>query len=66
MIPKKDKPWRGIYAAIVCPMTADFAVDHQALAEHARAVTAVDGIVGLLINGHAGENFVLSREEKGA
>ena len=64
MIPKNEYPWRGIYAAIVTPMTPDFAVDYAALADHARQVTSVDGIVGLLINGHAGENFVLTRDEK--
>lgn len=54
----------GIHAATVVPMRADFSVDEEALATHVATVTGVPGIRGLLINGHAGENFVLSRAEK--
>lgn len=54
----------GIHAATVTPLTPDFAMDEAALAAHVAAVTAVPGIRGLLVNGHAGENFVLSRAEK--
>jgi len=45
-------------------MTADFLIDEPALAAHIASVTSVAGINGLLVNGHAGENFVLSRDEK--
>ena len=54
----------GIHAATVVPLRADFSMDEDALAAHIGAVTAVPGIRGLLINGHAGENFVLSLAEK--
>ncbi len=54
----------GIHAATVVPMRADFSMDEDALAAHIGAVTRVKGIRGLLINGHAGENFVLSLAEK--
>lgn len=54
----------GIHAATVVPMRTDFSVDEGALAAHIAAVSHVPGIRGLLINGHAGENFVLTREEK--
>ncbi|MBL8669594.1 MAG: dihydrodipicolinate synthase family protein [Alphaproteobacteria bacterium] len=64
MVPRSSRPWHGIYAAIICPMRPDYSIDEQALARHAADVAGVPGIVGLLINGHAGENFVLSREEK--
>ncbi|OZA84554.1 MAG: dihydrodipicolinate synthase family protein, partial [Azorhizobium sp. 39-67-5] len=43
----------GIHAATVVPMRADFSVDEPALAEHIASVTAVPGIRGLLVNGHA-------------
>jgi 4-hydroxy-tetrahydrodipicolinate synthase len=55
---------RGIHAATVVPMKADFSIDEAALATHISAVTSVPGINGLLVNGHAGENFVLSLAEK--
>lgn len=54
----------GIHAATIVPMRDDFSIDEAALQEHIRTVASVRGIRGLLLNGHAGENFVLSREEK--
>jgi 4-hydroxy-tetrahydrodipicolinate synthase len=64
MIPDRPNPFHGIYAATVAPMTPDHALDEPALERHLRDMAAVDGLVGLLINGHAGENFLLSRAEK--
>jgi 4-hydroxy-tetrahydrodipicolinate synthase len=64
MVPDRDNAFHGIYAAIVCPMRLDFLIDEAALARHATDVAAVPGIVGVLCNGHAGENFALTREEK--
>ncbi|MFT4069702.1 dihydrodipicolinate synthase family protein [Paraburkholderia sp.] len=65
MIPSHDAPFNGIYAATLCPLDAHGRhLDEAALARHLEDVVAVDGIVGLLINGHAGENFALSRDEK--
>jgi 4-hydroxy-tetrahydrodipicolinate synthase len=54
----------GIHAATVCPMRPDFSVDEAVLTEHARTVASTPGIEGLLINGHAGENFLLTAAEK--
>ena len=54
----------GIHAATIVPMRADFTIDETALAEHIRRVSHTPGIRGLLVNGHAGENFVLTPEEK--
>lgn len=54
----------GIHASTIVPMREDFTVDDEALARHMAEVIAVPGIRGLLINGHAGENFVLSLAEK--
>jgi 4-hydroxy-tetrahydrodipicolinate synthase len=65
MIPSHDAPFNGIYAATLCPLDAHGRhLDEAALARHLEDVAAVDGIVGLLINGHAGENSALSRDEK--
>jgi 4-hydroxy-tetrahydrodipicolinate synthase len=54
----------GIHAATIVPMREDFSVDEAALESHISAVAGAPGIRGLLVNGHAGENFVLTREEK--
>jgi len=55
---------RGIHAATIVPMTADFEIDEAQLAAHLASVASTPGINGLLANGHAGENFVLSFAEK--
>jgi len=54
----------GIHAATIVPMRGDYSIDEQALADHLGTVLAVEGIRGLLINGHAGENVFLGLEEK--
>ncbi|WP_439579860.1 dihydrodipicolinate synthase family protein [Elioraea sp.] len=64
MIPRTAMPWDGIYPSTIVPLTPDRALDESALARHTDAVCAPDGIVGVLCNGHAGENVYLSRGEK--
>lgn len=54
----------GIHAATIVPLNDDFSIDETALAAHLAQVAATPGIRGLLLNGHAGENFVLSAAEK--
>ena len=54
----------GIHAATIVPMTPDYRVDEAALAAHLTSVARTPGIRGLLVNGHAGENFVLDGTEK--
>jgi 4-hydroxy-tetrahydrodipicolinate synthase len=54
----------GIHAATLAPMRPDFSLDEGALARHIGSVSSIPGIRGLLVNGHAGENFVLRVEEK--
>ena len=56
--------FRGIHAATVCPLLDDGRIDEDTLAAHLSAVSRVDGITGLLINGHAGENFMFGRDDK--
>lgn len=64
MIPDQPNPFRGIYAATVCPLLDNGDIDEATLARHLASNAFVPGMAGLLINGHAGENFMLSREEK--
>src|SRR6476659_8771023 len=64
MIPSVPNPWHGIYTATICPLAKDGSIDEAALARHLADAVAADGIVGVLINGHAGENWLLSRAEK--
>jgi 4-hydroxy-tetrahydrodipicolinate synthase len=64
MIPNQPNPFRGIYAATICPLLDNGDIDEATLARHLASNAFVPGMAGLLINGHAGENFMLSREEK--
>ena len=64
MVPDGRQAWHGIYAATLTPLTPDFAVDEAALAGHVSRVAEVAGMVGVMCNGHAGENHLLTREEK--
>lgn len=57
-------PFAGIHAATLCPFREDFSLDEMALAQHLASVAGTPGIRGLLINGHASENFALSGQEK--
>jgi 4-hydroxy-tetrahydrodipicolinate synthase len=64
MIPARSNPFNGIYTATVCPFARNGTIDEEALARHMVTAVATPGIVGVLINGHAGENFLLTRAEK--
>lgn len=54
----------GLYAATICPMTPDGALDIPALEAHFAAVLATPGQDGLLLNGHAGEGVFMSQAEQ--
>jgi len=56
--------FHGIYPSTLCPMRADFSVDERALAAHVADVMSASGLTGILCNGHAGENFLLTRAEQ--
>ncbi len=64
MFTSEKNDFNGVYAATICPFTSDGRIDEEALAEHIDEVSSLEGIVGLLVNGHAGENFMLSSREK--
>ena len=64
MVPSRPNPYHGIYTATICPLAPDGTIDEAAIAAHLSDAVAAEGIVGVLINGHAGENFMLSRAEK--
>lgn len=64
MIPEGPRRFHGIYPSTVLPMRDDFAPDWEAYARHTADCVLRPGIAGVLMNGHAGENFLLSRAEK--
>lgn len=56
--------FKGIYAANIVPLWSDKSVDTENLIKHVKEISNVEGIRGLLVNGHAGENFTLSADEQ--
>lgn len=53
----------GVYASTICPMHEDGSLDRAGLERYLADIAGVDGVAGFLINGHAGENQALDREE---
>tara|TARA_B100000579_G_scaffold433876_1_gene453515 strand:- start:1278 stop:2198 length:921 start_codon:yes stop_codon:yes gene_type:complete len=58
------KNLKGIYAATVVPLKKNKSINIEALSNHIKDVIKTEGIKGLLINGHAGENFTLNVDEQ--
>lgn len=56
--------FHGIYASTICPVRSDQSIDEAALGDHLREVLTGTGLRGLLLNGHAGENALLTRAEQ--
>ena len=54
----------GILVANVTPFTESLTIDEDALRKHIRYLASVDGLGGIVCNGHAGEGAVLTREER--
>ena len=58
------KNFKGIYAATIVPLKKDKSINKNYLKKHFKEIINIKGIKGLLINGHAGENFTLSENEQ--
>jgi 4-hydroxy-tetrahydrodipicolinate synthase len=54
----------GIHAAVVLPFHEDYSLDEESYRRQLDFVLRHEGITGLLVNGHAGENNLTSDEEK--
>ena len=58
------KSFRGIVPAIPIPLREDLRLDEPALRAFVRWLSAQPGIGGVVTNGHTGEVFALSREQR--
>ena len=58
------KNYKGIIPAISCPFTSDFRIDEPALRKLASWLASHDGVVAVMTNGHTGEVFSLTPEER--
>jgi len=56
--------WMGVFPATLCPFHADEALDEQGLRAYIAGLCGVDGIKGLVPNGHTGEIMSLREAER--
>jgi 4-hydroxy-tetrahydrodipicolinate synthase len=59
-----DIDLRGLLPASVTPFTQNGEVDHEALSVHGRWLAGIDGVKGIVCNGHAGEGVSLTEQER--
>jgi 4-hydroxy-tetrahydrodipicolinate synthase len=59
-----EHPWSGVFAATLCPFKEDYSIDEEGLRDYACYLTSVDGIKGLVCNGHTGEVMNLRTAER--
>ena len=59
-----DKPWTGVLPATLCPFNNDDSIDEPGLRAYFRYLASVDGVTGLVCNGHTGEVMSLRNHER--
>jgi 4-hydroxy-tetrahydrodipicolinate synthase len=56
--------WKGVFPATVLPLAANFEIDETDLRGLIRWLMMVKGVSGLACNGHAGDAWSLTRQER--
>ncbi len=59
-----DHPWKGVFAATLCPFRDDLSIDEDGLRAYTRYLASVPGMKGLVNNGHTGEIMGLRAYER--
>jgi 4-hydroxy-tetrahydrodipicolinate synthase len=59
-----EEPWSGVFAATLCPFHDDYSIDEGGLRSYVRYLASVDGMKGLVCNGHTGEVMGLRVAER--
>jgi len=57
-------PWAGVFAATLCPFHINESIDEEGLVVYMQELAAVDGIEGVVCNGHTGEIMSLRHSER--
>ncbi len=60
----KKQLWSGVYPATLCPFNDDESIDEDGLSEYIAEVASVEGIDGVVCNGHTGEIMSLRPRER--
>ena len=61
---REDHPWAGVFPATLCPFHEDESIDEEGLRAYMRELAAVNGVKGLVCNGHTGEITSLRPSER--
>lgn len=56
--------WGGVFPATLCPFHADESIDESGLRSYLASVLSVEGVRGVVTNGHTGEIMSLFPEER--
>lgn len=59
-----DHPWAGVFPATLCPFHEDESIDEAGLRAYLRGLASVEGVKGLVCNGHTGEVMSLRPAER--
>jgi 4-hydroxy-tetrahydrodipicolinate synthase len=59
-----EHTWSGVFAATLCPFNEDYSIDEEGLRTYVRYIAGVEGIRGLVCNGHTGEVMGLRAAER--
>lgn len=60
----RNQTWSGVYPATLCPFHDDESIDDAGLTEYITELAGVDGINGVVCNGHTGEIMSLRPRER--
>ena len=60
----KEHPWMGVFPATLCAFGDDESIDEEGLRSYIRDLCAVEGLKGLVCNGHTGEIMSLRPQER--
>ncbi len=60
----QEHPWAGVFAATLCPFNDDESIDTMGLHTYITELAGVDGIKGVVCNGHTGEIMSLKPSER--
>jgi len=60
----REHPWMGVFPAMLCAFHDDERIDEEGLRGYTRELCAVDGLKGLVCNGHTGEIMSLRPNER--
>ena len=60
----KDHPWQGVFAATLCAFHENEEIDEEGLRKYFAGLCQVEGMKGLVCNGHTGEIMSLRENER--